>query len=357
MKQDDHARRSMRSINPDDKGYTPSPAIERIMDTLTLEMLEEQIDNNSLAELAQSELGTYFQTYVADVLDQYTAHYYADDEPGEVTLIASRLSQLALPIFSRNLPEIFPDPTTIEAMFDDVYTMDGRNFCTKYDILEFYEMCLDQENSAPPHWDKPYQDLIHHLDPIDPARARHRVDQAILDLKRAEAKPRNRNAVIGIATYLVALSLHFPPLIAIMAVIDPSLERFPIYGQLGTLGWPINVALLVAAVVLISASLELRYPSRPPPCPPPPAFIKAWFDRHDKPGYLQYWHIYWPSAKLWVHRREGYFFDFWRKDVASRADYEKLIAKLERRRLFGPKDNYMAKELRQFLATNDDEYP
>ena len=327
------------------------------MDTLTLEMLEEQIDNNSLAELAKSELGTYFKIYVADVLDQYTAHYYADDEPGEVTLIASRLSQLALPIFSRNLPEIFPDPTTIEAMFDDVYTMDGRSFCTKYDILEFYEMRLEDENSAPRQWDKPYQELIRHLDPHDPAGARRRVDQAILDIKRAEAGPRNRRAVIGIATYVLALVIAVPPILAIMTAIDPSLGKLSIYGRLGTLGWPVNTALLLCTMLLIPASIEIRFPRRPPPSPPTPAFIKAWFDRHDKPGYLQYWHIYWPSAKLWVHRRQGYFFDFWRKDVASRVDYEKLIAKLERRRLFGPKDNYMAKQLRQFLATNDDEYP
>ncbi len=349
--------RSLRSANPHDRGYKPSPATERLMDSITLEMIEDQLERHNAGEIAQSELGRSFTAYVADVLDQYTAEYYADDEPGQVALIASRLAQLSTAIFYRNIPDLLPEPTTIEAMFDDVYTLDGRAFCSKYDILDFYEMRVDDHQSRERAWDEPYQQLIAHLDPANPASARQRIDQAILDHKRAAAAPMNRRSFMAILLYILALVPAGPAVLRVMTSIDEKTRDLRFADQVATLSWPMTIGLFALTFALIVLSVEIRYPKRRPPAPPPPAFIKAWFDRNERPGHFDHWHIYWPTAKLWVHRREGFFFDKWRKELATREDYEAIIAKLERRRLFRAPNPYMATQLRRFLETNTDRYP
>jgi hypothetical protein len=349
--------RSLRSTNPNDRGYKPSPATERLMDSITLEMIEDQLERHNAAELAQSQVGQSFTSYVADVLDQYTAEYYADDEPGQVALIASRLSQLTIPIFYRNIPDLLPDPTTIEAMFDDVYTLDGRAFCTKYDILDFYEMRHDELKTDERTWDEPYQQLVKHLDPLNPAAARQRIDQAILDYKRAEAQPMNRRSALSIFVYLIALLTAAPAVFRVMTTMEHHAGELAFIDIAASLSWPMTITLFVATFALITLSVSLRYPSKRPPPAPPPAFIKAWFDRRERPGHFQHWHIYWPTPKLWIHRREGYFFYSWRKQLATREDYEGMIAKLERKNLFRKPNTYMANQLRRFLETNTDRYP
>ncbi len=327
------APRSLRSINGADPGYRPSPAFEKLLDNADIAALIESINHDSGSTLREGAAGQLFEAYVRDVLDQYTATYYADDDPGTITIAVQRLAQLSVPIaLMSEMDDFLLNPTGIEAMFDDVIQLDGETFSAKYGILDFYNMVREDLESKPPP--NKYILLAAHLNPANPDDGRHQIDQFLLEAHQSYDRRRNRWLATSKLSFVAATLCAFlgaGPMMTKFMIPAADLGKSPAYLQyIASISWATILLLFTAYVLLVMLQMKTRWPDHIE-LAAPRGDMRAWFEARDLEPSMRHWvEAYWPSAKLYMHRRRRFGLTFWRDTLASRTDYEAEVERLER---------------------------
>lgn len=323
---------SHRDSDPTDPGYRP---VRGSRAYAFLETLDAAISESDLDDKACETISELLPDYIADVLDQYTCRYYDDQDPLLIGEVIYRFSRLYEILIQANLPDLNPQPGTVEGVFDDFWAMDGETFCAKYNISEFYKILCAKAEPALVKDD--YTALAQYLSPGDPVTGFETIDAAILANLRRRQALRNVGQLFSLAAALfVAASAMFAGLVLINSLISPGElgRRFGDHSIVAALldaPWQLAALALLGAVpgayCLHSLAEVLRSGCRGGNlrCDQP-AEIRDWLEANEKKHSLDYWHeIHWPLVKLKLHSTEVLGFRFYRSQPLRLADYESLL--------------------------------
>jgi len=351
--------RSLRSSNPADTGYEPSPSLKKVFSATDAQTLLKDFRATHETPLHRSAFNTVFQAFVADVLDQYTAQYYGDEDPELITDLVTKLTKLSFVIYFYGTRTDTPTPTGIEAMFDDMIDLDSDIFCEKYGIGDFARFAMEAGFAAAQPSN--YELLANHLDPTDPEAGRITLDNAIIGGERINARHTNRDQLRRLALLTIAaLAGVMASLHAIGFVMDSAVqslaERLSIEFAPSWLVLAATIAIYAAA--FYGAMIRTRTSTRAHLAPPAHPLINACFDAKDRPPSLAYFPaIHWHPVKQEINAPQRFGFTFWRSSLAPRSLYEQRLRRLRFNPLRLRGRAYKAEVLDRFLQSNTSDYP